>query len=387
MPTIPVGEYRERWEKVQELMDRKGLDLFLAYADDHAVFGPAYARWLANFPVHFEPICILMSRDKEPILLCGAESDGYAMLVGQIPDVRILEEFTHPDEDYLHTRIQNLQAVAADLVDIKSIKKIGIAGQSLLGAYAYLKSQQAFPNAQWVDIEHDMSLLRAKKSKAELEVIRYAYGIAQRGMQAAMDAIRAGAIEREVAAIVEYTMRMAGAEGTGIDTMIGSGDNSRHVISRTTFREIQEGDIVQVTIAPRYEGYHGAVARPIFVGEPKDEALHALEAAHRAQLACYRAIRPGIEGREVEAIGRKIMDEANLGKYFQYSGIHSIGIMEFEPPIFGPTQDDKLEEGMTISVDIPVFGAPWGGFRLEDGYLVTANGAERLNLTDYFVIK
>jgi Xaa-Pro aminopeptidase len=80
MPVIPEEEYRDRWEAVQELMDQQGLDLILAYADDRATFGPAHARWLANFPVHFEPVCIVMPKRHDPVLLCGPESDHYALL-------------------------------------------------------------------------------------------------------------------------------------------------------------------------------------------------------------------------------------------------------------------------------------------------------------------
>ncbi|MFC1976604.1 hypothetical protein ACFLXQ_09410 [Chloroflexota bacterium] len=106
-PTIPVGEYRERWKKVQAMLVQHNLDFLVAYADDRAVFGPAHARWLANFPVHFEPVCILMPREGEPVMLCGPESDEYALLVGQISDVRVLKEFTHPDEDYPYSTIRS----------------------------------------------------------------------------------------------------------------------------------------------------------------------------------------------------------------------------------------------------------------------------------------
>ena len=66
-PTIPAGEYPQRWSRVQALMAQQELDLLVAYADDRAVFGPAHARWLANFPVHFEPACVLMPRQGEPV--------------------------------------------------------------------------------------------------------------------------------------------------------------------------------------------------------------------------------------------------------------------------------------------------------------------------------
>ena len=51
-PSIPDSEFPKRWEKVQQMMVEKGLGFLVAYADDRATFGPAHARWLANFPVH-----------------------------------------------------------------------------------------------------------------------------------------------------------------------------------------------------------------------------------------------------------------------------------------------------------------------------------------------
>ena len=387
MPTIPDSEYRVRWKKIQELMDKKDLDLFFAYADDRFTFGPAHARWLANFPVHFEVAGVLMTKDKDPILITGPESEGYAKLVGKIENVRVIREFEHPYVDFVHTKFETLKQVVSDLIDPDKIRRIGIAGGSLMGAYTYQKFVDTFPGAEWVDVEYDVCMLRAVKSEAEIEVIRYAYHIAQRGIEAAIDAIKDGAYEREVAAIVEYTIRMAGAEGTGVDTMVGSGENACHVITRTSFRQMKEGDFVHLTVAPRYEGYHGAIARPIFIGDHNKEAQKALLAAKKAHEECYAALRPGLEGREIEALARRIMDEAGLEKYFQHTGMHSIGVMEFEPPFFGPTQDSVFQEGMVVSLDVPVFDTPWGGFRVEDGYLITADGAEKLDLVDYLIIK
>ena len=62
-----------------------------------------------------------------------------------------------------------------------------------------------------------------------------------------------------------------------------------------------------------------------------------------------------------------------------------MGVIEFESPIFGPTSTGSLEERMVLSVDIPCFNAPWGGLRVEDGFLVTATGAERLDTTPYLL--
>ena len=385
-PQIPAEEYPQRWRSVQQMMAAQDLDLIIAYADDRAVFGPAHARWLANFPVHFEPVCVVLARTGGPVLLCGPESDQYALLASRISDVYILREFTHPDEDYPFSHIRSLAEIATALVSQPSaLRRVGLAGGGLMGYDFALALRQALPGVAWVDVETAMCTLRSVKSPAEQAVVRYAYAIAEQGINAAIAAIAPGVSEREVAAEAEAAMRRAGAEGTGIDTIVAAGPNARPILARSTFRRIGAADLVLLTVAPRYEGYHAAIGRPVLVGTPDPAVVQALEVAIQAQTACRDALRPGIEGRAVEAIGREIVDAAGLGQHFLYSGVHSVGVIEFEPPIFGPSSSALIQEGMVISVDIPLFNAPWGGLRIEDGYLITASGAQHLHDTPYII--
>ncbi len=388
-PLIPEQEFRERWKKVQAMMEKQGLDLLALYADDRAVFGPAHARWLADLPVHFEPVCILMPKTGDPILLCGPETDEYAILRGQIKDVRILTELSHPDEDYPYSTLQGLAEVVSEVIgDISSVKRMGIAGKGLMNTDLYSAYEKALPSVEWADVENEVCHIRAVKSAAEIEVTKYAYTIAEKGINAAIEAIRPGATEREIAAEAEAAMRRAGAEGTGIDTIVASGPNSRPILARSTFRKVEENDVVLLTIVPRYEGYHAAIGRVVQVGSPGVEVQKALEVAWEGQKKAAAQIKSGIEGRNVEAVGRKIVEEAGFGKYFLYSGIHSMGVIEFEPPIFGPGSSAKLEKDMIICIDIPMFNTPWGtGVRVENGYLVTEDGAECLTNISFDIRK
>jgi Xaa-Pro aminopeptidase len=387
-PTIPAREYPERWAKVQSLMDQRGLDFLIAYADDRAVFGPAHARWLANFPVHFEPAIILIARGEEPLILCGPESDEYARLAGRIPQVRVLREFTHPDEDYPYTQIQSLSEIVAGLIPRPQLRlKAGLAGKGLMGAHTWAAFREALPQAEWVDVESALCDLRAVKTPAEIEIIRHAYRVAEEGLAVGLATLQVGVTEREVAAEIDAAMRRSGAEGTGIDTIVASGPNTRPVLARSTFRKVGKDELVLLTVAPRYEGYHAAIGRPVLLGDPGDEVRQAAELAAQAQEYCFQALRAGIEGREVEALGRRIVDTAGLGRYFLYSGVHSVGVIEFEPPIFGPSSPARLRSDMVISVDIPLFNTPWGGLRVEDGYRITDHGAQRLNQTPYWIEK
>lgn len=70
-----------------------------------------------------------------------------------------------------------------------------------------------------------------------------------------------------------------------------------------------------------------------------------------------------------------------------YSGLHSIGVIEFEPPILGPSSSITIEKDMVISIDIPLFEADIPGMRFEDGYLIVENGMKKLTDVPTFIQK
>jgi Xaa-Pro aminopeptidase len=173
-------------------------------------------------------------------------------------------------------------------------------------------------------------------------------------------------------------MRVAGAEGTGIDTIVASGPNTRALLARSTFRRIEENDLVVLTVAPRYEGYHAAIGRPVSVGTVSETVKSAIDTVRLAQLACSGELLAGRRGAEVEGVARKVLADAGYAENFLYSGIHSVGVIEFEPPILGMKSSALVGEGMVLSIDVPLFNASWGGMRMEDGYLIHADRTEKL---------
>ncbi len=384
-PTIPRDEYPRRWAAVRQLMREQGLDALFAYADDHITYGPAWARYLADFTVHFEPVLLLFLPSGEPVMLVGPESPGYAQKRSAIQNIRVLREFTHPDEDYPYCAPESLRDIVADYAPVDQIQRIGIAGLGIIGQGLYGAMQAALPG-EWIDMDDAMTRLRAVKTEGEIAVIRYAYRVARAGLDAAIEAVQPGVTERYIAAQAEHAMREMGSEGMGIDTIVATLANNSPILARTTMARVQRDDLVLLTLAPRYEGYHAALALPVVVGNPDKRALDALDAAIRAQRACAAMLRDGA-GCEAEAEARRVMAEAGLKQAFQYSGIHSVGVIEFETPIFGPSCTETMRENMVLSIDIPVFGEAWGGLRIEDGYLIQAGGAQRLSTIEYLIKK
>lgn len=390
-PTIPKEEFIERQKRVQEMMLNNGIDLLITYSDDGATFGHEHARWLFDYQTHFEPSCILIPTVGEPVLMTGVESEDYIYASSYCTNVSVVDEFVYPNHEFPFADIVKLEDQIEKVINDsgREVKTVGFAGgENKMPYRLYKRFADYFGDAKLVNVDDLMLDLRAVKSKNEIKVMEHAFYIAEKGIEAAIEMIAEGKTEREIAAAAEHVMRNLGSEGMGIDTIVGSGkEHTYPVIARTTFREIQKNDLVLLTIAPRYEGYNAAIGRPVIVGEAEKGVEHAINTAIAAQNEARSLLKPGIEGYKVDQAMRKVAEDAGLGKHVIYSGVHSIGICEFEPPIMKSSYNDVLKEDMIFAIDIPLFFNSWGGLRYEDGFHVSKDGARPLQTLESKVIK
>ena len=374
-PTIPEAEFKTRRDRLRAGMAREGIDLFIAYSDDRATYGQQHSRYLFNYQPHFEPALTIIPADGEALIATGPESDEFVRATSWCRNVKVVDVFAHADEEYPHTTIPRMADLLASLL---RGGRVAVAGLNALPQHAWQSLRNA-TTAEIVDGDALIMPLRAVKSPAEIAVIRHAYRIAEAGMMAALQSIAPGRTEREVGAEAEYAMRRLGSEGMGIDTIVAAGSHrTRPILARTTRLRILAGDHVLLTLAPRYEGYHGAIGRVAAVGAIRPEIEMAVSVAIRAQDAVVAALKPGTIGNRADKIARDVCRAAGLEDYFAYSGVHSVGVVEFEPPILTSWYEGRLAADMVFSVDIPMFGAPWGGLRIEDGFRIGPEGAEPL---------
>ena len=385
LPTIPKSEYENRKIAIQKLMKEYGFDILLFYGDDRAVFGANHTRWISNYAPHFEPVLIAVPKVGDIHAATGAESEAFFNNTAKIGTVHVVDEFNMPEEEYPYTKSKSFTDFCDTLNqegDGKAIS-VGIVGEvstpvwlhSLLKETGYvIETSDAFELAY--------RLLRASKSAAEVEVMKYGFEIAEAGFNAGFNALGEGVSERDVAAEIEYTMRKMGSEGSGIDTIVGFGrDNTFPILTRTTHNKLKNRDLALLTIAPRYEGYHGVIARPISVGKPIPEVRKAIEGAIKASEACAEKLRVGARGSDISSAGLEVLRKAQLIDLCVYSGIHSVGTSEFEPPILTSKSDFIVPNNFFVSIDVPLFFATWGGLRVETGYLVSDVSVERLSST------
>jgi len=374
-PTIPEAEFKTRRDLLRAAMADERIDLFIAYSDDRATSGQQHARYFFNYQPHFEPAFTIIPADGEALIATGPESDQFVLATSWCQRVHVVDVFAHADEEYPHTAIHGMADLLTSLI---SGGRVAVAGLDALPQRAWQALRDA-TTAEIVDGDALAMRLRAVKSPAEIAVIRHAYRIAEAGTIAALGSIAPGISEREVASEAEFAMRRLGSEGMGIDTIVAAGsDRTRAILARTTPKPILAGDHVLLTLAPRYEGYHGAIGRVAAVGAIRPEIEAAVSVAIRAQDAVAAVLRPGTIGNTVDTIARDVCRAAELEAYFAYSGVHSVGVVEFEWPILTSWYKEPLEAGMVFSIDIPMFGAPWGGLRIEGGFLVGPEEAEPL---------
>ena len=386
-PAIPDQEIRGRAAALGRVLGEAGFDGWIAFGDDRAVAGPDHIRYLSDLEPHFEAVFIAgRVGDSRAVLLTGPETIGYASVVTKrtaVEEIIAIDEFVHPDEEYPTIPLTSGLGRLRDL--FAGRKRIATLGAGAISSSVW---RRLFVPLEKKGIEFAAAdglayTFRAVKTDAEQAVIDEAFRIARQGLEAAARAIRPGVTERAVAAEAEAAMRREGAEGFGIDTMVASGfDNTSPILARSTFRTIRADDLVTVTLAPRYEGYHAALARA-FLFRPNSHIEAAIEVARRGQHAAIENFVVGTEGRVAAQAIREVLEGARTGADLPYVPVHSMGLIEFEPPIFLSSSDARIQEGMALSVDAALFHGPWGGLRLEDGWSIRAGGEVVPRFKDY----
>jgi Xaa-Pro aminopeptidase len=222
---------------------------------------------------------------------------------------------------------------------------------------------------------------RMVKDEEELQLIRAAVQLGARLFDRALEVIKPGVKEVEVAAEMEYIARRAGAEGMSFPTIIASGARSALPHGRASEQAIAPGGFVVCDFGVILNGYCSDQTRTVWVGLELDKARSAYYAVKTAQETAIAAVRPGVTAGEVDAAARKVLAKAGFGRHFTHSTGHGVGLEIHEPPRVAGAQPDVLKPGMVITIEPGIYFPGEWGIRIEDMVAVTANGCEMLTPT------
>jgi Xaa-Pro aminopeptidase len=117
------------------------------------------------------------------------------------------------------------------------------------------------------------------------------------------------------------------------------------------------------------------------MGPAPKEVRFAIDTAIEASAASEAQLKVGAVGADISGAGLDVLRKAGLIDLCVYSGIHSIGTSEFEPPILTSVSDFVVPNNAFLSIDVPLFMAPWGGLRVETGFFVSESGNVRFSKT------
>lgn len=233
-----------------------------------------------------------------------------------------------------------------------------------------------------VPLDAPVAPLRAVKSSQEIEKTRAALAIAEAAFEVIRNHIRPGITEKALAWELEKEIRGRGAEALSFPIIVATGLNSALPHAVPTERPIQAGEPILFDWGARMDGYCSDTSRTVLMGKPDEAFVPIFETVLTAMLKAIDAIRPGVNGKAVDAVAREHIDQAGYKGRFSHSLGHGTGLMVHERPRLTPHRDDVLEEGMIVTVEPGIYIPDWGGVRIENQVVIRADGAEVLNRSD-----
>ena len=222
-----------------------------------------------------------------------------------------------------------------------------------------------------------------REVKEEIEVERFvaAQRIAEKALEEILPLIKPGAVEREVAAELDYRMARLGSTGVSFPTIFVSGAKSSLPHGTPGDKKIEAGDFVTIDFGAMVGGYHSDMTRTFAVGFATDEMKKVYNTVLEAQLAGIEAFAVGKPGSQVDKAARDIIEAAGYGPYFGHGLGHSLGLNIHESPRAAKTYHREFVQGNIVTIEPGIYLPGKFGVRIEDMVYLGADG--KRNLTNF----
>lgn len=222
----------------------------------------------------------------------------------------------------------------------------------------------------------------AVKTKDEIAKISLACKAADEAFYDLLPQIKEGMTENEVAALLEYLMRVHGASGTSFETICAFGANGSVPHHETGTAKLKFGDAVLIDFGCKVGGYCSDCTRTFLFG---DDGKHGgfkelYEKVLTAHMLVKEQFMEGMTGKQGDAIVRDYLAKYDLAQYFTHSLGHSLGINIHESPNLSPNDENVFLNGMVFSDEPGIYIAGKLGIRIED--TVTLSGGKVVSLTN-----
>ena len=325
---------------------------------------------------------VLVTKEENVHYFSGFRGDSTALIVTPerlllVTDSRYTEQAAAEAPSYeIVEQKDGLYRCVAELAADAGVVSLGFEGGALV--YDNVVKVRDLLGEISFDTTLDLDPLRQVKDADEIALIRCACRIADEGFAHILSYIQPGMTELEVAAELEHSMRMHGSERPAFQTIIASGARGSLPHGAASDKVIARGDLVTMDFGAVCGGYHSDITRTICVGHADARQRDVYNAVLAAQQRALAALRPGVTGIEVDRIARDVLAEYDLEQYFGHGLGHSLGLEIHEEPRLSKAGKNMMQPNMLITDEPGVYIPGWGGIRIEDTVLITADGAEPL---------
>jgi Xaa-Pro aminopeptidase len=369
-PKIPVEEYSVRREKLRKALEGARL---LMEADP---LGKGMDAIDSNTPVydffyltgyHREGDFLAIDPEAGSILFADGKADKLKETTG-VADVRPRGEFFAYVKKAVgkkqETRtLTRLRKKAKEVVE--ELGEVEAAGKK---------------------IQTEIAKLRMIKSPAEIEMIRKSSDATNKAHLTAMRTCRPGVNEAVLQKVIEEKFRLEGCDGLGFPSIVGSGKNGVVLHYNDNKDPMPAASLVVCDIGASYLGYVTDITRTLPTGGKfTEEQKKAYQCVLDAQKAAEALLKPGATFRDLNAAASKVFEERDLEDWCychsraggpRHGLSHYVGLAVHDSGLY----DKPFEPGVVITIEPGYYNKKGGwGIRIEDMYVVTKEGFERLS--------
>jgi Xaa-Pro aminopeptidase len=379
-PMIPVEEYAERRERAAKLIAEAGFDVLVGNAHESDA---SVVRYFSAYWPLFEMGGVAIAPSGQSALMVGMESGEYAKLRSHIPNIHLMKEYRETADPVYPGMAGSSYNEVFESIGVSDVKRIGVAGYLCTNMAMYEGLREAYPDAEIVNADDLTARLRSEKSPAEIACLREGFRLGELALEAMLNAVKPGMTELELAGIAVSTLYQNGAEGEAHTVYSFGGKKTSNGISRGTHRKFEKGDIVQINVGGRVDGYSPSVGRPICLGPMTDRQRALIEFGRDMHYKTFDWVRAGVVAKDVAIKYEEYVKAQGKWQHYLYGPCTGLGLMEVEKPWMEAVSEYTIEPGMTFQADTFFFDDDFG-CRWENGMLVTEDGpAEMLSSGTY----
>ena len=243
----------------------------------------------------------------------------------------------------------------------------------------FLALRDALPDASFADASGIIWTQRLIKSPAEIECHRRACAATGYAQDKLFENIEAGMSEREISMLAQQYMLEGGAEYPGFVIITSGSGNYERISAISSGRRLQQGDMLWLDLGAIYNGYWSDFCRAGIVGPVSAERGRMQDDIYDVTEEAASIMGPGVPIADVAMACGKALEKRGYSATYDCGRMgHGMGLMSTEPPSVTIHDTGVLKEGMIINLE-PGILVDSGVFCIEEDYVITKNGFERLS--------